>query len=264
MRTTGNITTKNGIHWYYEQEGTGPHLVLVPDGFGDCKMFDKPMSMLAAKGFTVTSFDMPGMSRSANAPSETYENVTPQKLASYVISICDALEIDEATFWGCSSGGSTMLALVADHPQRVRNAIAHEVPTYEMPPLLALADLPDEEICKVMVQTLPMSIGNTEAWTALGEDFHSRLWANYPRWARGYPRTLGSSFPVNQEDLKGKPLDWSIGGDTPSQVFIDNAIIATKLDIPFRCIPGRHFPYVTNVESFVVYVVETTQKYLNG
>jgi pimeloyl-ACP methyl ester carboxylesterase len=264
MRTTGNIITENGIHWYYEQEGNGPHIVLVPDGLGDCKMFDKPMSMIATRGFTVTSFDMPGMSRSADAPPETYEDVTPQKLASYVISICHALKIDKPTFWGCSSGGSTMLALVADYPDRVRNAIAHEVPTYEMPPLLALVNLPDDEIRQAMVHALPMSIGNMEEWNALGEEFHSRIWQNYPRWARGYIRTLGSSFPVNKADLKGKPLDWSIGGDTPSAAFIDNAITATKLDIPFRCIPGRHFPYVTDLEPFVAYVVETTQKYLGN
>lgn len=128
MRTTGTIETpSNGITWYYEQEGTGPPIVLIPDGLGDCKMFDKPMSLLAAKGFAVTTFDMPGMSRSSNAPPETYQEVTAQKLASYVISICKELKIDKPSFWGCSSGGSTVLALVADHPDRMMNAMAHEV-----------------------------------------------------------------------------------------------------------------------------------------
>ena len=219
MRTTGTLKTpSNDITWYYEQEGNGPHIVLIPDGLGDCKMFDKPMSMLASKGFNVTSFDMPGMSRSSDAPPETYEEVTPQKLASYVISICDALEIPKPSFWGCSSGGSTVLALVAEYPDRVHNAMAHEVPTYSMEDLNPLTQMPDEEISKAMVAVLPANIGDTDAWNALGEDFHARLWPNFPRWARGYIRSLGSQFPIkNKKDLVDKPLDWSIGGKTTSQ-----------------------------------------------
>ena len=75
MRTTSTTTTKDGITWYYEQEGSGPHLVLIPDGFGECQMFDKPMSVIAKSGFTVTTFDMPGMSRFSKAPPETYQEV---------------------------------------------------------------------------------------------------------------------------------------------------------------------------------------------
>ena len=262
MRKTGNIKTANGITWYYEQEGAGPHLVLVPDGLGDCKMFDKPMSLLAAEGFTVTTFDMPGMSRSADAPAETYQNVTPQKLASYVVSICDDLGIDKASFWGCSSGGSTMLALVADHPERVVNAMAHEVPTYEMQDLLSMLELGDDEITNIMAGMLPEQTGNAEAWYALGEEFHARLHKNYARWARGYIRTLGSSFPVDREKLKGKPLDWSVGGSTPTARFFDNIVTAAQLGIPITHIPGCHFPYITDVEPFVKYVVETTRMYV--
>ena len=51
------------------------HLVLIPDGFGECQMFDKPMSVIAKSGFTVTTFDMPGMSRFSKAPPETYQEV---------------------------------------------------------------------------------------------------------------------------------------------------------------------------------------------
>lgn len=262
MRKTDTIKTANGINWYYEQEGGGPHLVLVPDGLGDCKMFDKPMSLLAAAGFTVTTFDMPGMSRSSSAPASTYEEVTPQKLAAYVISICDELGIEKASFWGCSSGGSTMLALVADYPERVVNAMAHEVPTYKMNELLSMLELGDEEIASMMAGMLPEHTGNAEAWYALGEEFHARLHNNYARWARGYIRTLGSSFPVDREKLRGKPLDWSVGGSTQTARFFDNIVTAAELEIPIKHIPGCHFPYITDVEAWVKYVVETTKKYV--
>ena len=54
-RTRSTVLTKDGIKWYYEQEGSGPDIVLIPDGFGECQMFDKPMSIIAGSGFTVTT-----------------------------------------------------------------------------------------------------------------------------------------------------------------------------------------------------------------
>ncbi|KAK5163886.1 uncharacterized protein LTR77_010280 [Saxophila tyrrhenica] len=264
MRTTGTIKSDHGINWYYEQEGSGPDLVLIPDGLGDCTMFDKPMSLLAAEGFKVTTFDMPGLSRSREAPPETYQNITAQKLASYVIAIMDALNIDVATIWGCSSGGSTVLALVADYPTRIRNALAHEVPTYAIPPLLALLDLPDEELSNAMATNMPKTYfgDNSAAWEGLGEEALNRIWHNFSRWARGYIRSLGCSFPVDKEKLKGKPLDWSIGASTPTAGFFDNIVTAVELEIPISVIPGMHFPYVSDPEDMTKYVVEKTRKYL--
>ncbi|KEF52550.1 uncharacterized protein A1O9_11392 [Exophiala aquamarina CBS 119918] len=264
MRTRSNITTKNGIHWYYEQEGSGPHVVLIPDGLGECKMFDKPMSLIANSGFTVTTFDMPGMSRSSEAPPETYQEITAQKLASYVISICDELAIDKATFWGCSSGGCTVLALVADYPTRVRNALAHEVPTYLMEDLKPLLEMDDEAVSAAMSSNVVVgSVGDIEgSWQELGEEAHARLWKNYPRWARGYPGYIPQSTPVSKEDLIKAPLDWTVGASTPTARFLDNIVTATKHNIPFQTLPGMHFPYVTHPEVFAEYVVEKTRKYL--
>ena len=263
MRTKSTITTKNGIHWYYEQEGSGPHVVLIPDGLGECQMFDKPMSLIAGKGFTVTTFDMPGMSRSSDAPPETYQDITAQKLACYVISILDELHIDVATFWGCSSGGSTVLGLVAGYPERMRNGLPHEVPTYDMPDLSALAEVDDETISKRMAEHTPEgSVGDNSAWLALGEEVHARVWRNYPRWARGYPRTIPRSAPLSPDDLLKRPLDWTVGASTPTARFVDNIITATKTGINFGLLPGLHFPYVTHPEVFAKHVIDTTRRYL--
>jgi len=263
MRTRSNITTKDGINWYYEQEGSGPHVVLIPDGLGECHMFDKPMSVIASNGFTVTTFDMPGMGRSSNAPPETYQNVTAQKLAKYVIGILDELSIDIATFWGCSSGGSTVLALAVDYPKRMRNGMAHEVPTYKMDDLSMLVELDDESISQIMEGNIfKASCGDEEAWKALGEESHARRWKNYPRWARGYLLTLPDSSPVRVEDLAKRPLDWTVGASTPTARFFDNIVTATKAGINIRVLPGMHFPYVSDPDDFAKYVVDTTRKYL--
>ncbi|KAJ5220152.1 hypothetical protein N7468_009356 [Penicillium chermesinum] len=124
MRTRSNVTTPDGINWYYEQEGSGHDIVLVPDALGECQVYDKALTLIAAtKEFRVTTFDMPGMSRSANAPPESYMQVTAQALAKYVITLLDALKIERASFFGSSAGASTILALVVDYPERVLNAM---------------------------------------------------------------------------------------------------------------------------------------------
>lgn len=265
MRTRSTLTDKNGINWYYEQEGSGPHVVLIPDGLGECQLMDKPMSLIAAEGFTCTTFDMPGFSRSSDAPPETYQEVTAQKLASYVISILDELHIDYATFWGCSSGGATVLALAADYPERVRNGLPHEVPTAANPKefLNTLAEMEDEAVMKFMGGIIKNLFGSDlTTWHALGEEVHARLRKGFPRWARGYPRTLPASAPTGKGDLLKRPLDWTVGADTPTSSFIDNIITAAKVGIPIGAIPGRHFPYTTHPEAMAKHVVDTTRKYL--
>ena len=263
MRTRSNLICKNGIHWYYEQEGAGPHVVLVPDGIGDCGMFDKPMSRIAEKGFTVTTFDMPGMSRSSNAPSETYQEVTAQKLARYVIGICDELSIDVATFWGCSSGGCTVLALAADYPDRVRNALPHEVPTYLMDHLEDVMAGDDDTISRRLTDLASSSTsGDLQVWDALGEEMRTRMYKNWPRWARGYPGFIPQSTPLGKDDLARRPLDWTVGASTPTHLFLDNIVTATKSDIPLQLLPGKHSPYVSHPEEWADYVVEKTRKYL--
>ncbi|KAI1368445.1 zearalenone hydrolase [Xylaria arbuscula] len=264
MRTTGTTTTAEGINWYYEQEGTGPDIVLIPDGLGECHMFDKAIPLIASRGFRVTTFDMPGMSRSSNAPPETYQDVTAQKLASYVISIVDKLGIDIATFWGCSSGGATVLALMAGYPERIRNVLAHEVPTYVRDDLNGLSSLEgDDAMSQAMVNFVPHAMcGNLEAWASLGEECHARMWKNYPRWVRGYPRTIPQSSPTDTAVLMKKPLYWTVGGSTEMYWFFDNVVTAAKAGVDIAYLPGKHFPYVSHPEDFAKHVVENTQNHL--
>lgn len=266
MRTQSTVKDRNGITWYYEQEGTGPHVVLIPDGFGECYMFDKCLPLIAKEGFTVTTFDTAGMSRSADAPPEAYAEVTAQKLAGQTIDLLDALGITEpVAFWGSSSGGATVLALAALYPDRVRNGLPHEVPTKVEDPVGSLGKGTDEEIVAA-VGSFPIAVGmvSTEAWEGLGEESHQRMNKNFVRWGRGYPHILPLSAAeiIRDKDLKQRPLDWSVGFATQTGFFADNIVTATKMDIPFKTIPGSHFPYVSAPEAFSAYVAETCRKYL--
>lgn len=263
MRIASTAKTPDGITWYYEQEGSGPHIVLVPDGLGDCYLFDKPMSLIAKEGFTVTTFDTPGLSRSAEAPPEAYRKVSGYKLAKQVMSLIDVLGIDTATFWGCSSGGSCVVAIGALFPDRVRNVMPHEVPTYKMDGILKWAELEnDDEISQAMADAVPkMLVGEADmpAWRALGDECLARIYRNFPPWVRGYG-------PIPQkwsdEELTKRPVDWSVGFYTPTGVFYDNIVTATKLGIDVTVLPGMHFPYVTHPGEMAEYVIKTTKKYL--
>ncbi|ORY72098.1 zearalenone hydrolase [Pseudomassariella vexata] len=263
MRSTSTITTPDGITWYFEQEGTGPHIVLIPDGLGDCHMFKKPLSLIANSGFTVTTFDNPGLSRSSNAPPETYQNFTPHKLAGQVFSLLDNLHIDIATFWGCSSGGAVVLALADNYPERVRNGMPHEVPTYAFKALLDLLEEDNMTISSKMKDFVPSGlVGNVSARDALGPDCHARLWKNYRRFIREYVSTFSRSSPIRLEGLRKRPLDWSVGAKTPTAAFLDNIVVATRAGVGVTALSGMHYPYVTDFEEFARYVVDTTRKYL--
>ncbi|OQU97810.1 hypothetical protein CLAIMM_03694 isoform 2 [Cladophialophora immunda] len=261
-RLRSTILTKDGINWYYEQEGTGPDVVLIPDGLGECQMFDRPMSTIARAGFKVTTFDMPGMSRSSAAPPETYQDVTGQKLAAYIVTLMDELGIKAASVWGCSSGASTVLALCADFPERVRNGMPHEVPTANPDTLQNIHEGDPATIAAELASTIRTMTANEEAWDALGPVVHERLRANYPRWAYGYPRTIPASAATRTEDLHKVPIDWTVGGAGPMQVFFENVVIATREKIPITTLPGFHFPYVSHPEAFAKYVIDTSRKYL--
>ncbi|KAK5045548.1 hypothetical protein LTR84_009166 [Exophiala bonariae] len=262
MRIRSHITSEDGTVWYYEQEGSGPNIVLIPDGLGECELFDKPMSIIAAQGYTVTTFDMPGMSRSSNAPSSTYQDVTAQKLAKSVIGVLDKLNINFASFWGCSSAASTVLVLCIDFPDRVRNVLAHEAPmiTHDF-----LKDLPATDpgtISSSMAAITRSMSSNETAWDNLGSEVHNRLKENYVRWAHGYPLSIPQSCPTDVDVLRGKPIDWTVGASTQNQMFFDNIVIATKAGVPISTLPGQHFPYVSHPDIFANHVVQTTRKYL--
>ena len=263
MRTKASVRTKDGINWYYEQEGSGPHIILIPDGTGDCQEFDKSISTIASKGFTVTTFDNPGMSRSGDSPPETYQKVTAPMLAAQVIDLMDELHIDVATFWGSSSAGAVVLALASLYPARTRNGLPHEIPTGERKMFAVLAEKDDEFVSKTISSSFgKMFPTDLEVWEAMGEEFHARVWKNYARWVKGYGVTLTPSITMSDEDLAKRPLDWSVGGASATHMFIDNVITATKAGITVRVLPGAHFPYIFDPDAFSDYIVERTRAYL--
>ena len=241
---TGFRRQVDSINWYCELSGGGPIVVLIPSGEGDCGSFERVAASLSGE-FTVLTFDMPGFSRSSDPPN--FADYSLSRAVSEVAGLVRSLGLGPATFYGCSSGGVIALCLTADHSDLVRNVVVHEVPlspaSEELSRLTTLADAEIIRVCKDLFRNQMNE--NAEAWDALGEAFHRRLERNYITWVRRYvhqDRYLRTFAP---EELRRRPVTWTIGGLTPAEEFFDNVVIAHAAGIPLGLLRCRHFPQVS-------------------
>jgi pimeloyl-ACP methyl ester carboxylesterase len=232
----------DSISWYYELRGRGPTVVLIPSGEGDCGSFEKVAVALSSE-FTVLTFDMPGFSRSSDPPDFT--NYSMNQAATEVAALVRSLGLGPVTFYGCSSGGQVALSLVADHPNLVQNAVVHEVP---LPPGTRsdLTKLTDPEIVRTCKDLFRNDLNeNAAAWDDLGEAFHKRLERNYVTWVRRY---VGGSRILRNftvDELRRRPVTWTIGGLTPAARFFSNVLTAHAAGIQIGLLMCRHFPQVS-------------------
>jgi pimeloyl-ACP methyl ester carboxylesterase len=175
----------------------------------------------------------------------------------------DQLHIPTATFYGCSSGGATVLALVANHPTRVQSGIVHEVP-YTVPGMLAgLLDLSDSEIVETCGRIFSSDLcEDRAAFDALGEEYQSRLNGNYVTWVRNYDGTVPASLTFADEDLKRRPLTWTLGALTPTGAFFANVGVAQRLGVTIRLLPSKHFPQITIPEQLAEHIAESASTFL--
>lgn len=101
----------NNITIAYEQQGQGPHLVLVA-GVGYGGWFWQWVTPLLSQQFTVTTFD----NRGAGASDHPAGPYTVDMMADDTAGLLDGLGIREATLLGHSLGGYIVQRLVATRP----------------------------------------------------------------------------------------------------------------------------------------------------
>ena len=180
MKSIRRVETDDCISWYVEQSGSGPHIVLVASGEGDCHSF-QGLAMLLSPTYTVTTFDMPGFSRTI-APPSALEYLTPAKGAEQIITLLDKLHITRATFYGSSSGGLFALALMQNYEERVERIFIHEVPMHAIGELRDWVDAPPSENGKIVAYCKEFFANvmneNAAAWESLGPEYHQRLEKN--------------------------------------------------------------------------------------
>jgi pimeloyl-ACP methyl ester carboxylesterase len=178
-------------------------------------------------------------------------------LSKQIVGLMDELSIDSAHVYGCSSGGATVLGMVADYPTRVLSGIVHEVPLAQIEQVEALTKLSDPEIvstCREMWSTFLCE--DKAAWEALGSEYHARLDKNYVTWVRQYVSKRGK-ISFTEKELKQRPIIWTIGALSPAGLFFENVKAAVKADIPISLLPCKHYPQVSIPEKLAEHIKES-------
>lgn len=102
----------NGAVLAYDEDGTGPAVVLLHAGIADRRMWQPVAGLLAAAGHRVIRYDLRGYGESSlpDAPFANHDDV---------IGLLDALGVARATLIGCSFGGAVAIDATIAHPDRV-------------------------------------------------------------------------------------------------------------------------------------------------
>ncbi|MXX74448.1 MAG: alpha/beta hydrolase [Holophagales bacterium] len=251
-----------GIDFYVEKSGDGPPVVLVPSGQGDCGAY-RYLADTLASDFTVITFDMPGFSRSG--PPPTWDGMSAATLGNQVAALVESLGINEATFYGSSSGGVAVLALVADHPGLVRHAIVHEPAVVSDVPSTPFNEAFATWFPKVNSQRAALFGGFAEAERAgiesendamvldpkavkrLGEDYIERRSNNVETWFNHYldPDTPCCNRVFTAEELNRAPVTVTAGMQTNAWFAASAMVLAQRGDLDLLWIPSKHYPYIS-------------------
>ncbi len=126
-----------GATIYYEKQGSGPMLLIIPGGPQDAGVFAELSGHLADR-YTVVAYDPRGNSRSTF--DGAIEELSLDVQADDAAALIAALGNGPAYVFGTSGGAQIGLNLATRHPERVRTLVAHE------PPAIMLLDDPSEAL----------------------------------------------------------------------------------------------------------------------
>jgi len=110
----------NGINLYYEQQGSGDPLVLIPFLTADNMCYAFQVAEYA-KHYTCITLDLRGTGQS-DKPETPY---TTETLADDVAGLVSALGIQKAHFAGLSLGAAVSLWMGAKYPDKVKSISVH-------------------------------------------------------------------------------------------------------------------------------------------
>ena len=120
-----------GAKIYYEMQGAGPILLIIPGGPQDAGVFADVSRHLADR-YTVVAYDPRGNSRSTFDGKS--EELQLDVQADDAAALIKALGGGPAYVFGTSGGAQIGLNLAARYPERVRAVVAHEPPSMMLLP----------------------------------------------------------------------------------------------------------------------------------
>jgi pimeloyl-ACP methyl ester carboxylesterase len=122
---TSGVAQADGAELYFERRGSGPALLLIVGGGGDCGYFGRLGDALADE-YTVLAYDRRGNSRS-RLSSPPRPLVMAEQSAD-ALAVLRANGFDSGLVFGNSGGASVALDLAAHHPGAVEAVVCHEPP----------------------------------------------------------------------------------------------------------------------------------------
>ena len=123
------ITTSDGTEIYYKDWGRGP-VVTFSHGWPLCSdAWDGQMQFLVQNGFRVVAHDRRGHGRSSQASSGNHMDGYADDLAAVI----EALDLDQATLVGHSTGGGEVARYIGRHGTR---RVAKAVLVAAVPPIM--------------------------------------------------------------------------------------------------------------------------------
>jgi len=128
-----------GAQLYYEVQGSGPVLLMIPGGPTDAGIF-AALGKLLADWYTVVRYDPRGNSRSVlDGPLDREMEQNMDVHGDDAAQLLAALGDEQAFVLGSSGGAQIGLNLTARHPECIKVMVAHE------PPCMGLLPNPAEE-----------------------------------------------------------------------------------------------------------------------
>jgi pimeloyl-ACP methyl ester carboxylesterase len=254
-----------GATLYYEVQGQGPLLVIIPGGPQDAGVFDELASRLADR-YRVVAFDPRGNSRSPFDGDDQPLDVDVH--ADDVAALIAAFGGGPANVFGSSGGAQIGLNLAARHPALVATLVAHE------PPAIMLLDDPSAEIAadQALIDTyrrdgVEAAMGQFFAMNGLGDETDAapevdmppeametfaRVSGNFEYWLAGGMVALDRYIPDIAALKSGTPrIVVAIGEESGGQpIEAMGRALATKLGVAPARFPGDHMGFEMHAEAF--------------
>jgi 3-oxoadipate enol-lactonase len=114
----------DGFQAYYEEQGSGPPLVLVHGLGASTEMWQKVAGPLSEQ-FRVVAYDLRGLGRSETPPPP----YSLDQLVGDLHGLLDALGLGRIALAGHSLGGAVVLAYTIEHPDRVGALVGIAAPS---------------------------------------------------------------------------------------------------------------------------------------
>ena len=180
----------NGIDLYYEEQGSGPPLVLI-HGFSSAGLVWAHHVAALASAHRVIVPDLRGHGRSTGVP----ETIHHDRFAADLVALLDHLEVDRAHFVGHSSGGMCLLFVGTRYPERVRTLT------------LVSATYTFDEVARRQMYLVADNMQNQPETTAMARRLHGAMHGDdYGKELatvfRGFADNHATELPFQPDDLR--------------------------------------------------------------